>query len=155
MNVDEFIDRLTPRLTHVMGERVHLTIITAGPAGTVRASWEQLERILLNLMFNASATTRDGGRVRVETSASDYVIDGGDGASTIQRHVRLTVRDNGRGIPAQVQQQLIESTSTAADGGFGLGFESVAKTVRQLGGHLHVESDEGAGTSVHVDLPLQ
>jgi signal transduction histidine kinase len=155
IDVDQYIDRMTPRLTHVVGSRLNLVIRTGGPTGSVRANREQLDRILLNLMFNASATTRDGGRVTVETSASDYLMD--DDAQRgrpPRRYARLSVHDSGCGIPVHLQEQITDpSTATTAETS-SLGLDSVARTVRQLDGRLQIESAEGVGTSVHVDLPL-
>jgi signal transduction histidine kinase len=155
IDVNDFIDRMTPRLTHVVGSRLRLEIRTGGPAGTVRASWDQLENILLNLMLNASIATRDGGRIAVATSASSYVSETRNPRrSRPRRYIRLTVEDDGRGIPPDVQRRIAWHSSATESDRTGLGLDSIARTVRQLDGQLQIESDEGAGTSVHIDLPL-
>jgi signal transduction histidine kinase len=154
-SVDAFLDRMSPRLAHMVGSRLRLVIRVGGPAGTVRASWDQLERLLLNLMLNASAATRDGGAVTIETSASDYLVDGAPQKQAHRRYVRLSVHDSGAAIPAYLQQEIIESSAAASAEDGGLGLDRVARIVRQLDGRLQIESEEGVGTSVHVDLPLQ
>jgi signal transduction histidine kinase len=153
IDLDRFLERMTPRLTHLVGSRLHLAIRPGGSRGPVRANWEQLERILLNLMVNASVSTPDGGRIVVATSASEMPEDTAHGPRLPRRYVRLSVHDNGRGIPADLQQRITESSTTHGER-VALGLDSVARTVRQLAGRLQIESEEGAGTVVHVDLPL-
>lgn len=154
-DVNGFIDQMAPILVQIVGPRIDLVIRTDGPAGKVSAGPDQIERILLNLILNASAATPAAGRITVETAASDYVRDVGlDGKAPPRRYLRLTVRDNGSGIPPDLQPFIFEPFFTTRPVGAGLGLNSVQRTVLQLKGRLHVESEEGIGTSVHVDLPV-
>ena len=154
-DVNGFIDQMAPILVQIVGPRVELVIRTEGPAGKVSAGPDQIERILLNLILNASAATPPGGRITVETAASDYVRDVGlDLKAPTRRYLRLTVRDNGSGIPPDLQPFVFEPFFTTRPAGAGLGLNSVQRTVLQLRGRLHVDSEEGIGTSVHVDLPI-
>jgi signal transduction histidine kinase len=155
IDLNDFIDRMTPRLTHIVGSRLRLVIRIAGPAGTVRAGWDQLENILLNLILNASIATPDAGRIGVHTSASSYVDDTPNPRrSRPRRYIRLTVEDDGRGIPAEVQRRIAWHSFATEPDRTGLGLDSVARTVRQLDGRLAIESAPGVGTTAHVDLPL-
>jgi signal transduction histidine kinase len=69
-------------------------------------------------------------------------------------HVRLTVTDTGQGIPFHLRASVFEPFFTTKQHGTGIGLASVASTVQRLGGRLSIETQEGAGTRVHVDLPL-
>ena len=154
-DVNGFIDQMAPTLVQIVGPRIDLVIRTDGPAGKVSAAPDQIERILLNLILNASAATPAGGRITVETAVSDYVRDAGlDGKAPPRRYLRLIVRDNGSGIPPDLQPFIFEPFFTTRPGGAGLGLNSVQRTVLQLKGRLYVESEEGIGTSAHVDLPV-
>ena len=154
-DVNGLIDQMAPILVQVVGPRIDLVVRTEGPAGKVAAAPNQIERILLNLILNASAATPAGGRITVETAVSDYVRDAGlDGKAPPRRYLRLTVRDNGSGIPPDLQPFIFEPFFTTRPAGAGLGLNSVQRTVLQLKGRLYVESEEGIGTSVHVDLPV-
>src|SRR4029079_4786933 len=108
-HVNGFIDQMAPTLVQIVGPRIDLVIRTDGPAGKVSAGPDQIERILLNPVFNASAATPAGGRIIVETAVSDYVRDAGlDGKAPPRHYLRLTVRDNGSGISLDLQPVLFE-----------------------------------------------
>jgi CheY-like chemotaxis protein len=68
-------------------------------------------------------------------------------------YVRLTVRDQGPGITRELQARVLEPFFTTKPGGSGLGLATVYSIVRRHGGHLEIESEEGAGAAFHVFLP--
>ena len=102
--------------------------------------------MLVNLLDNAVKYSPSGGRVvlRVE-----------DGA----RSVRLSVADEGVGIPAAEQQRVFEkfyrldNQLTRAGGGTGLGLYITRELVRRMGGTIAVRSEPGAGSTFTVELP--
>jgi signal transduction histidine kinase len=75
---------------------------------------------------------------------------------------RILIRDNGIGIPAEALKTIFKRFTRAhADrgdlshiSGIGLGLAIVDDCVRSIGGMIEVESDEGAGTSFVLRLPL-
>ncbi|MGA3183447.1 MAG: HAMP domain-containing sensor histidine kinase [Candidatus Dormibacteria bacterium] len=110
-----------------------LPVLSADPA--------QLRRVLGNLIANALAHTATGGTVRVEASPTP----GG---------VRITVRDDGEGIPPELLPRVFERfvkgpTST----GSGLGLAIVRDLVEAHGGSVVAESTVGLGTAIQVTLP--
>ena len=120
----------------------------AGPfAISVKADRKALRQILLNLLSNALKFTRAGGLVEVAAAI------GSSG------ELRLSVKDNGVGIPAEALQRVFRPferahQSGAADvEGTGLGL-SIAQGLAVLhGGSIELESTVGEGTVATVILP--
>ncbi|WP_394823718.1 ATP-binding protein [Pendulispora albinea] len=72
-------------------------------------------------------------------------------------HARLSVHDNGIGIPPEQQQRIFDRFERAVSvrhyGGFGLGLWIVRQIVEASGGHVTVESQVGQGSTFTVELP--
>jgi signal transduction histidine kinase len=107
-----------------------------------------LTRVLLNLTTNALKFTHSGS-VRVSA------------AEVSRTRVEFSVRDTGRGIPAEVVETLFDAVRPRGQGGqfifssAGLGLSICQKLVAQLGGALQVESKPSVGTrfSFQIELP--
>ncbi len=67
--------------------------------------------------------------------------------------VRISIRDHGRGISAEVLRRIFDPYFTTKPGGSGLGLATAYAIVVKHGGHISVESTPGAGTVFTVDLP--
>jgi two-component system, cell cycle sensor histidine kinase and response regulator CckA len=129
-----------------------------------------LNQILLNLLLNARDTlveklTRghhDAGwvpRIRVEAKA----LPAGTaqlGPRFARRPLvgwqRITVRDNGLGMPPEVIERIFEPfyTTKEVGKGTGLGLATVWHLVTEMGGRVDVESTPGEGTAMHLLLPV-
>jgi two-component system, NtrC family, nitrogen regulation sensor histidine kinase NtrY len=68
--------------------------------------------------------------------------------------VRIQIRDTGRGVPTDILPRLFEPYFSTKTGGTGLGLAIARKNIEDHGGKIHVESQEGKGTIVTVELPL-
>ena len=113
----------------------------------VQGDEDQLEQVVCNLVSNALKFTEDGGTVECALD-----IEGSQ--------ARLTVSDNGIGIPENEQHGLFTRffrSTTATDRaiqGTGLGLSIASSIVRSHGGGISVVSAPGRGTQVMVDLPM-
>ena|GEM_PF-3523482 len=125
----------------------------------VNADTTQLQQILINLLNNArdASLHREQPRIEVELSAGE--------ASSIfrQRHpefpayeyVRLSVRDNGTGIPVDKLEKIFEPfyTTKEVGKGTGLGLAVIQALTHSHRGALELESVEGEGTAFHLYFP--
>ena len=107
----------------------------------------KLQQVVYNLMENAVKYTQEGGTVDVTLQR-------------IGRDAVMTVKDNGPGIPAEHLPHIfdrfyrVDKARSREAGGTGLGLAIVHQLVMLHGGEIHVESEEGKGTSFIVELPL-
>lgn len=69
--------------------------------------------------------------------------------------VRLSIRDEGPGIPPEIQSRVFEPffTTRPAGEGVGLGLPICEQIVKHHQGHIWFESDSERGTTFYVDLP--
>lgn len=129
---------------------VTLSLTPAGPVGRVLVDPVELERVLLNLLVNASDAMPQGGTVLVSVFPSTQVRSSGREGP----FVAVEVRDAGVGMnDATIQRMFEPFFTTKGDAGTGLGLAIVRQLVALAGGFLEVDSVEGQGTAVRVFLP--
>ena len=100
----------------------------------------ELEQIVLNLLQNA--VQAGATEVGLQTAVSNG-------------HVRIVVRDDGRGITARDRERIFDPffTTRVHEGGTGLGLSIVHGIVTRYQGRVEVRSRSGRGTSFTVELP--
>jgi signal transduction histidine kinase len=104
----------------------------------------RLQQILVNLVSNAVRHSPTGGRIEVGVHANGNAIE-------------FAVRDDGPGIPAEVQERIFEPFERFDPGsgvGTGLGLPVSRRLAEVLGGRLSLKSAPGAGAVFTVSLPL-
>jgi len=113
----------------------------------------QIQQVLLNLVVNAREALADIPLDRkddrcIRIKAKETVRDG-------RRFVRMTVEDNGPGIPKSIQNRLFDPffTTRSRTDHSGLGLAISYRIIEEHGGRLWVESDFGKFTRFHLDLP--
>jgi heavy metal sensor kinase len=135
------------RETQVLAANVHLTVGDIDQARVV-GDMDRLKQVILNLVTNALKYTPAGGRVTL-------------GLARVNRWARLTVSDNGIGIPADELPKIfdrfyrVDKARSRAMGGAGLGL-SIAQRIAQMhGGRIEAASDGlDKGTTFSLWLPL-
>jgi signal transduction histidine kinase/ActR/RegA family two-component response regulator len=107
----------------------------------------QIEQVLHNLLLNARQAMPEGGIIEVH--AANAVRN----AAAAETLVRISIRDYGCGIPANVLPRIFDPYFTTKPGGHGLGLATAYAIIRKHGGTLSVESEPGVGTTFTIDLP--
>ncbi|MDP2119293.1 MAG: ATP-binding protein [Hoeflea sp.] len=145
--VGEVIDSCDAMLRlQAAGRGVTMTRRLARGVGEITADRRAMHQILINLVGNAIKFTEPGGVINV-----DAAVENG--------RFRLVVSDTGIGIPAEKLARIGEPFVQAQNGlarhyeGTGLGLSLVKGLVDLHGGAFTIQSIEGEGTVVTVDLP--
>lgn len=126
---------------------ISLTFIHDDDLPHVDADHRAIRQMILNLVSNAIKFTDDGGEIRVSIDRKEDQL-------------RVAVRDNGVGIPAEALPRLgqpFEQVSDTRDrnyDGTGLGLALTKSFAEMHGGRLTIASQEGKGTQVSFYLPV-
>ncbi|MCW2272248.1 Blue-light-activated protein [compost metagenome] len=139
-----------------VGPQIEVNVITSTPPWHTFVDPPQLENALLNLCLNARDALPDYGHITIETR--NLLLDAQDAALLDLppgHYLRLSVCDDGTGMPPEVQRRVFDPffTTKPVGQGTGLGLSMVYGFVRQSGGQARVQSVPGQGTSIHLYLP--
>jgi two-component system NtrC family sensor kinase len=109
----------------------------------VMASTNQMRQVMLNLIKNAKEAMPKGGTLSVRTNRED-------------NSVLIRVQDTGVGIPEEIRDKIFEAFFTTKQKvkGVGLGLSVCYGIIKDHGGEIRVESEEGKGTTFTVRLPI-
>jgi signal transduction histidine kinase len=135
---EELEQRFTAVLQHTLPQRIALKLSMSG-LGPFTADIQKLERVIVNLVRNACEAIIGTGTVSVSGESMD------------DRTIRITVADDGPGIPPSVRASLFDPFVTSGKtGGTGLGLAIVKKIVEDHKGTVSVVSEPGGGGSRFV-----
>ena len=109
----------------------------------------QIGQVLHNILINAREAMSGGGAIEVRAENAVFPNNLGDA----DPEVRISIQDNGPGIPPEVLRRIFDPYFTTKPGGTGLGLATAYAIVVKHGGHISVESTPGAGTVFTIDLP--
>jgi signal transduction histidine kinase len=126
--------------------RHELVVENSGAGWTLAAAdYHRLTQVISNLLSNAAKYTPAGGRIVLNLGQTD------DGA------LRISVRDNGKGISPEHQSRIFNLFDQGASGpkdGLGIGLTLVKSLVEMHGGTITVNSEgEGHGSEFNVEIP--
>lgn len=111
----------------------------------VRAHAQRLNQVFLQVLHNAVRALGDAGRIDISVRAE------------ASGRLSVTIRDDGPGIPKERRADLFEFGFTKKGDrvGMRLGLPSSKRTLQELGGDIRVQTEDGEGTAVHIDLPCR
>jgi CheY-like chemotaxis protein len=114
----------------------------------------QLSQVINNLIINAKQAMPNGGIINVsveninlesEPGHALYLKDG--------RYVKITVQDQGIGIPKQHLNRIFDPYFTTKQKGSGLGLAACYSIIKNHDGYITVDSELGVGTTFTIYLP--
>ena len=109
----------------------------------VNADANRIKQVFINIIDNAIKYSKEGSTVSVEVSVHDVFV-------------RVTVRDMGCGIKKEdlprIKEKFYKANQTVR--GSGIGLAVADEIVRQHNGFIEIDSVEGYGTTVMIELPF-
>ena len=118
---------------------VQLDLAESMPPATIDPG--QFQQVFYNLIRNAyQAIACEKGRITIRTRVSDF-------------EYIISIEDNGTGISPEHMGAIFEPYRTTKSSGSGLGLLIVRRIIREHGGEIAIESEEGQGTRVLIHLP--
>ena len=109
----------------------------------MKADKTHMNRVFTNLLANAvdACTAADNCRIEISESQKENII-------------TISIKDNGEGIPADMQSKIFTPNFTTKTSGTGLGLAMSKSIVEQAQGDIWFETEEGKGTTFFVQLPV-
>ncbi len=141
LSVRELLHDLITFIGPEFGRRhTKLVVQTDGGPATVVADPFQLKHAVLNLILNAFQACGASGSVAIVTGGN-------------AERLRISVRDDGPGIPPDVLPRVFDAFFTTREGGTGLGLPITRRIAEEHGGSLTLDCPPGGGTVATLELP--
>lgn len=161
LDVNSLITNLERSLLRLLGENIHVEcdLLGRNDAGHVRVDAGEIAQVILNLAVNSRDAMPAGGRLTIAARCEQVSADSERlaGCEKLQagEYVCIELRDTGCGLTAAAKEHLFEPFFTTKEQGrgSGLGLATSYGIVRQSGGHMCAQSEEGHGTTVTIYLP--
>ncbi len=164
ININQIINDLRKMLRQLISEDIDLQTELSDNLPPVKADPGQIEQVLVNLIVNSRDALNqiDNPEIKkyIKLQTMQVTLD----ANFVARHpgskegeyVRISISDNGVGIPETIQTKIFEPFFTTKDEGkgTGLGLSTVYGIIKQNNGSIYVESEEGRGTTFHIYWPI-
>jgi signal transduction histidine kinase len=133
---------------------------------TVDGDASLLEQMLTNILANAADACHGKGTVTVLVGTSRHFTDAvrlnrqvamilPGHSGTEEDFVRIHIRDNGPGIPSEIQDKIFVPFFTTKKSGTGIGLPLAQKIVHAHGGVLDMNSEMGKGTEFIIKIPMR
>jgi two-component system sensor histidine kinase HydH len=128
-----------------LGVKISLDIAKDIPG--IFADRDRINQVLLNLYLNGLQAMEDSSREKLlRVSVHPFEAEG---------FIEIEVQDNGKGIPGEDLEKVLDPYFTTKPDGTGLGLALAYKIIDEHNGTIRFQSTEGQGTTVSVRLPVR
>jgi signal transduction histidine kinase len=155
---------MRPLLAAIAGPAIAFEIETMPCGGRTWLSREDLTRVMLNLVRNASDAMPDGGKLRITAQYGGGLsfLDAGEIPDARPRSVAISVEDTGSGIPDELREEIFKAGFTTHTKRAnwpeiphnGLGLTIIRSLIEAAGGTIHAASSPAGGARFELELPI-
>ncbi|MBU1078569.1 MAG: PAS domain S-box protein [Spirochaetes bacterium] len=119
---------------------------------SVKIDRGQISQVIQNLVINANQAMPDGGVIRI--NALNLILEKGN-IEALQPgyYIKITIKDNGTGIPEKYLEKIFDPFFTTKEKGSGLGLSIVYSIISKHDGLIKVDSFQKKGTMFHIYIP--
>ena len=156
VDMSAFLKNIQHMMEHQLQAK-HIQVECKTPLGlpVLHADPDLLQQVFLNLYSNALHALRDGGLIRIAVEINDgddHLPVSANGA----RRMRIIFEDNGSGIAREHLDRVFDPFFSTKDigEGTGLGLSVIYGIIKDHGGEIRVESEEGRFTRFFIELPV-
>ena len=157
VDVAELIVGLEDMFRRTLGETIELRVAAVPGLWPALTDPHQFENALLNLAINARDAMPTGGELVIESAnvTLGAAFAGQQEELTPGDYIKVAVSDTGSGMAPETLEKIFEPFFTTKDvgQGSGLGLSMVYGFAKQSQGHVTIDSEVGAGTTVNLYLP--
>ena len=143
-NINSFTSRVLHFFIETHVENITFSFLPKEGIPEVKLDPDQMEQVLMNVIYNAVQAMPQGGQVTLTT---DYLGH--------EKMVYIDVADTGCGIPEDILNKLFDPFFTNRAKGTGLGLTIADQIIRAHGGRIEIYSKLGIGTRVRILLPAE
>ncbi|HEB69896.1 MAG TPA: PAS domain S-box protein, partial [Desulfobulbus sp.] len=137
----------------LLGDNVACTYAIPEDLWLVDIDKGQMSQVIQNIVLNAGHAMPDGGTISISceniaaADAEEFPFAGGG------QFVKISIRDSGIGMPANIAEKIFDPYFTTKHGGSGLGLAISQSIINKHNGHITVESTPGGGSTFTIYIP--
>jgi PAS domain S-box-containing protein len=156
-DVVQLLNDLAIILDRTLGDNIELKVMGGTEIWAARVDPNQLEDAVLNLALNSRDAMSGGGCLEISmenVSLDDAYVQSHDDLAAGD-YIRVSVRDNGTGMPPDILEKVVEPFFTTKEfgRGSGLGLSMIYGFTKQSKGHFEIGSEPDKGTTVDLYFP--
>ncbi len=144
-------------LSRILGKNIKIKLEVEEGSCFVLMDPTEFDQVMVNLAINARDAMPNGGEINIKVYSRE--INNPDSIEALYTNIErgmyciVEFKDTGKGIPTEILEKIFEPFYTTKPRGTGLGLSIVFAILRQIGGTISVESEEGKGTRFILYLP--
>jgi signal transduction histidine kinase/CheY-like chemotaxis protein len=159
MRVQTLIKEALKLLRATIPSSIEINSSVEEDCGLIKGDPTQIHQVIMNLSTNAYHALQETGG-KLEVSLKEINLNYEESLQRVGikvgRHLELTVKDNGHGMPPQVLERIFDPyyTTKKQGKGTGLGLSVTHGIIKNHGGDISVSSQPGVGSTFSVYLPV-